>query len=65
MMRNTIAKKVFQKMSIVEGFSASKNCDQKEHIRLLIEIFNLSIQYLNNSCKLIQVNDFYYFILFL
>lgn len=58
MMRNTIAKEVFQKMSIVEGFSASKNCDQKEHIRLLIELFDLSIQYLNNSCKLIQVKTF-------
>lgn len=55
MLRNTIAKEVFQKMSIVEGFSASKICDQKEHIKLLIETFDLSIQDLNSSCKLIQV----------
>uniref|UniRef100_A0A915ESL6 Uncharacterized protein n=1 Tax=Ditylenchus dipsaci TaxID=166011 RepID=A0A915ESL6_9BILA len=42
--KNAVAKELFQKMSIVGGFSASKCCDQKEHVQLLVELFDASIQ---------------------
>ncbi|CAD5231182.1 unnamed protein product [Bursaphelenchus xylophilus] len=47
-------KELFQKTSIVGGFSANKCYDIKEHVKQLIELYDLSIQDLNAPCKISQ-----------
>jgi hypothetical protein len=42
-------------MSIVGGFSSSKCCDLKEHVAVLVELFDSSIQELNSPVKIAQV----------
>ncbi|TKR88822.1 hypothetical protein L596_013005 [Steinernema carpocapsae] len=52
--RNNLSKEMFQKMSIVEGFSSNKCCDIKEHTRLLNDLFETAILEINSPCKIIQ-----------
>ncbi|KAL3079496.1 hypothetical protein niasHT_032504 [Heterodera trifolii] len=52
--KNASAKEMFQKMSIVEGFSSGKCCDQKEHGRQLGELFDFALQNLNAPSRLVQ-----------
>ncbi|KAI6188892.1 hypothetical protein M3Y98_00403400 [Aphelenchoides besseyi] len=47
-------KELFQKTSIVGGFSANKCFDIKEHIKLVIELFDLCLQEMNSPCKTSQ-----------
>ncbi|KAI6190496.1 hypothetical protein M3Y97_00124300 [Aphelenchoides bicaudatus] len=47
-------KELFQKTSIVGGFSANRCVDMKEHIKELISLYDLSIQDLNAPCKNVQ-----------
>uniref|UniRef100_A0A1I8ADY0 GLOBIN domain-containing protein n=1 Tax=Steinernema glaseri TaxID=37863 RepID=A0A1I8ADY0_9BILA len=52
--KNVHAKEMFQKMSIVEGFSSNKCCDMKEHTRLLNDLIETAILEINSPCKVIQ-----------
>uniref|UniRef100_A0A914Y4K9 Uncharacterized protein n=1 Tax=Panagrolaimus superbus TaxID=310955 RepID=A0A914Y4K9_9BILA len=52
--RNAKVKELFQKMCIVEGFSANKCCDMKEHVRCLIDLFDFAVSDLNNPSKHVQ-----------
>jgi len=52
--RNAKVKELFQKMCIVEGFSASKCCDMKEHARCLVELFDFAVSELNSPSKAVQ-----------
>uniref|UniRef100_A0AC35F7F6 Uncharacterized protein n=1 Tax=Panagrolaimus sp. PS1159 TaxID=55785 RepID=A0AC35F7F6_9BILA len=52
--RNAKAKELFQKMCIVEGFSANKCCDMKEHVRCLIDLFDFAVADLNSPSKHVQ-----------
>ncbi|KAK0413273.1 hypothetical protein QR680_006701 [Steinernema hermaphroditum] len=52
--KNVMAKEMFQKMSIVEGFSSNKCCDMKEHTRLLNDLIETAILEINSPCKIIQ-----------
>uniref|UniRef100_A0A914CYP2 Uncharacterized protein n=1 Tax=Acrobeloides nanus TaxID=290746 RepID=A0A914CYP2_9BILA len=45
---------MFQKMSIVGGFSAGKCCDMKEHVKSLVELFDFAVSELNNNSKEVQ-----------
>uniref|UniRef100_A0A183BN51 B30.2/SPRY domain-containing protein n=1 Tax=Globodera pallida TaxID=36090 RepID=A0A183BN51_GLOPA len=56
--RNAAAKEMFQKMSIVEGFSYGKCCDQKEHGRQLGELFDFALQNLNGPSRLVQERSY-------
>ncbi|KAI1701349.1 globin-like protein 9 [Ditylenchus destructor] len=59
--KNARAKELFQKMSIVNNFNIGNNgkcCDQKEHIKVLVELFDSSIQELNAPCKIAQIKCF-------
>lgn len=51
-------KELFQKTSIVGGFSANKCYDIKEHSKQLVELYDLCIQDLNSACRISQVSVF-------
>ena len=53
-------KEVFQKTSIVGGFSSNKCFDIKEHGKLLIELYDAALQDLGAPCKLTQACFFNY-----
>uniref|UniRef100_A0A914URK7 Uncharacterized protein n=1 Tax=Plectus sambesii TaxID=2011161 RepID=A0A914URK7_9BILA len=55
MKSNNAAREIFQKMSIVEGFTSAggkKSCDLKEHARLLAELFDYCIKNMQRPAKL-------------
>jgi hypothetical protein len=57
--KNIVAKELLQKISIVDGFTSAgsnrRNYDQKEHVRLLVELFDFTVQNINSNCsKIIQ-----------
>nr|CAD2207596.1 unnamed protein product [Meloidogyne enterolobii] len=53
-LNNSSAREMFQKMSIVEGFLSGKCCDQKEHLRVLIELIDYLMQNLNGPVRCCQ-----------
>ncbi|VDK29242.1 unnamed protein product [Gongylonema pulchrum] len=68
---NALAKELFQKTSIIDGFSSYKCCDVKQHAKSLIELIDFMLQEVHSSTKLVQVKidlifqipilkDFYY-----
>ncbi|KAH7730828.1 CBN-GLB-3 protein [Aphelenchoides avenae] len=56
MQKNSKAKELFQKMNIVEGFSAGKCSDIKEHVKMLTDLYDTSVQDLNRPSKPVQVS---------
>ncbi|VDK41503.1 unnamed protein product [Anisakis simplex] len=52
------AKELFQKASIIEGFSAGgKSCNIKEHARELCELIDFCIHEIHSSTRVVHVSE--------
>ncbi|VDK89421.1 unnamed protein product [Onchocerca ochengi] len=52
--KNTVAKELFRKTSIIDGFTSYKCYDIKEHANSLIELIDFALQEIHNSTKIVQ-----------
>ncbi|VBB34162.1 unnamed protein product [Acanthocheilonema viteae] len=52
--KNTIAKELFQKTSIIDGFTSYKCYDVKEHADSLIELIDFALQEIHSPTKVVQ-----------
>uniref|UniRef100_A0A1I8EQL8 Globin family profile domain-containing protein n=3 Tax=Wuchereria bancrofti TaxID=6293 RepID=A0A1I8EQL8_WUCBA len=52
--KNTIAKELFRKTSIIDGFTSYKCYDVKEHADSLIELIDFALQEIHSSIKVVQ-----------
>ncbi|EFO17536.2 hypothetical protein LOAG_10963 [Loa loa] len=52
--KNTIAKELFRKTSIIDGFTSYKCYDVKEHADSLIELIDFALQEIHSSTKVVQ-----------
>ncbi|VDN07990.1 unnamed protein product [Thelazia callipaeda] len=53
--KNLLAKELFQKTSIIDGFTSYKCYDVKEHAKCLIELIDFTLQEIHSSSKVVQV----------
>ncbi|VDO49309.1 unnamed protein product [Onchocerca flexuosa] len=52
--KNAIAKELFRKTLIIDGFTSYKCYDIKEHANSLIELIDFALQQIHNSTKIVQ-----------
>uniref|UniRef100_A0A0R3RLE6 GLOBIN domain-containing protein n=1 Tax=Elaeophora elaphi TaxID=1147741 RepID=A0A0R3RLE6_9BILA len=52
--KDTIARELFRKTSIIDGFTAYKCYDVKEHADSLIELIDFALQEIHRSTKIVQ-----------
>uniref|UniRef100_A0A915Q3A0 Globin family profile domain-containing protein n=1 Tax=Setaria digitata TaxID=48799 RepID=A0A915Q3A0_9BILA len=52
--KNSIAKELFRKTSIIDGFTSYKCYDIKEHANSLIELIDFTLQEIHNPTKVVQ-----------
>lgn len=55
--KNTVAKELFRKTSIVDGFTSYKCYDLKEHASSLIELIDFALQEIHSATKVVQVKS--------